>query len=244
MLNQGLFKLYSDRESLEGIFISEIRRLQRNYDHILTQAVHCISEHLAIDERNMLFGQLSEILAKVETSGRQYNYQQNFDWAILITQYFESSNALKQKGVEEALRRNLLNPLIKNIILLNEEYYDFTNYKNNNKIIQIKLGRRLMFSDAFGFANDNLTGSYVVLANSDIYFDESLSSLGKADKRNTTNTLIALSKWTNDNNGGINFSFLFALIKVILKTYYLALTLQLRVDSQDAWIFQGTSNFF
>jgi len=205
MIDQGLLKRYSEIETVEGIFISEIRRLQQEYDHILTQAVQCISEHLATDKRDSVFGKLSEILSKLEASGRQYNYQQNFDGVILITQYFKSSNILKQKSVEEALRRNLLNPFIKKIILLNEEYYHFNNYENNQKIIQINLGRRLMFSDAFGFANDNLNGSYIVLANSDIYFDDSLLSIGKAEEGKVDNTLIALSKWTTDNNGGNYF---------------------------------------
>jgi len=99
MIDQGLLKRYSEIETVEGIFISEIRRLQQEYDHILTQAVQCISEHLATDKRDSVFGKLSEILSKLEASGRQYNYQQNFDGVILITQYFKSSNILKQKRI-------------------------------------------------------------------------------------------------------------------------------------------------
>ena len=217
MINHGLLQQYFEKGSLEGVFISEVRRLQRGYDHVLTQAVQCISE---IDERKLITGKLSDILSKLEASRPQYNHQQNFDGVILVTQYFETSNKLKLKSVKEALRRNLLNPLIKNIILLNEDYYDFTNFENDKKIIQVKLGRRLTFSDAFGVANDNLSGSYVILANSDIYFDESLSLLGKVDKDKVANTLIALSKWTTDDNGGICLSLLLIKVKTKILSKY------------------------
>jgi len=236
MLEVGLYQEYGkSRETLDGVFISEITRLQNHYDHILTPAIHCISEYLPTDVRDAVFGKLSEVLRKIEPDKTTTSSSSNdltLKGISLITQYFKSTNIYRQNAIDDALKMNLLNPIISIIYLLNEEQYDFSQYDNNNKIIQVQLGRRMSFSDALAFAHDNLSGDIVAIANSDIYFDDSLVVvLSKNEK--LSNTLIALSKWNSDDDG--------------------ALTLQLRVDSQDAWIFKSplanesiidSSNFF
>ena len=69
---------------------------------------------------------------------------------------------------------------------------------------------------------------FVILANSDIYFDETLSLL-KYSTSQLNSTVFALSKWTdwittnNNNNNNI-------------------ITLYPRIDSQDAWIFKSPIN--
>jgi hypothetical protein len=222
MIDVGLLKGYSSNDG--DVFVSEITRLQDKYDHLLTPAVHCLSEYVSASFRDAVFGKLSEVLRKIETNdnhGDHHNdhHDQRFSGVNLITQYFKSNNTFRQNGINEALKLNLMNPIISTVYLLNEEHYDFSQYNNSNKIIQVHLGRRMTFSDAFAFANDNLNGSVIAVANSDIYFDQSLSVLAEMNTDKLSNTLLALSKWNTDNNG--------------------ALTLQLRVDSQDAWIFHS-----
>ena len=85
-----------------------------------------------------------------------------------------------------------MNPIISTVYLLNEEHYDFSQYNNSNKIVQVNLGRRMTFSDAFAFANDNLNDSIIAVANSDIYFDRSLSILKEMNKKKLSNTLLRL----------------------------------------------------
>jgi hypothetical protein len=62
--------------------------------------------------------------------------------------------------------------------------------------------------------------SYV--ANADIYFDNSLLRLGDLRSLDLGNTILALSKWTYINDD---------------------LSLQLRTNTQDAWIFKAPLNF-
>jgi len=110
------------------------------------------------------------------------------------------------------------------------------------KVMLLPVSTRLHFSTAIDFANtyilddanatEKVTGSTcVAIANSDIYFDETLGSLQRAwplDHRNASSpTVLALSKWSvlepgPEHAGGSRER----------------LALSLRSDSQDAWIFR------
>lgn len=151
----------------------------------------------------------------------------------LITQFFipTGDQADKvRKAVQEALSRNLMNDAISDIYLINELEYDFSSLQNYEKITQFVSGTRLSFADAFRFANERLAGRRVVVANADIYFDESLRQVQHSSKINSS-TVLALSKWISEGS---------------------SITLPIRADSQDAWVFQtpvnvnviAQSNFF
>merc|ERR1711871_1722031 len=80
------------------------------------------------------------------------------------------------------------------------------------------IGSRLQFSDAFEYANVNLKGEIVIVANADIYFDSTLNEL--VDSRldiDFRGHVLALLKW---------------------KKHFGSISINLRTDSQDAWIFQ------
>lgn len=62
-----------------------------------------------------------------------------------------------------------------------------------------------------------------MLVNADIYFDDSLHRFGDATRGSLTGKVLALLKWTNP-------------------TRTQDLRLHLRIDSQDAWIFQTPMN--
>ena len=141
----------------------------------------------------------------------------------LLTQFFipGGENAEKvRKAVQESLSRNLLNDAISDVYLINEVEYDFSSLANSEKITQFVIGNRLKFSDAFRVANERLAGRRVIVANADIYFDESLRAVQQSSKL-TPSTVLALSKWTPEGS---------------------SLTLPIRADSQDAWIFQTPMN--
>jgi hypothetical protein len=53
-------------------------------------------------------------------------------------------------------------------------------------------GRRMLFSDYFGYANEHLDGSIAVVANADIYFDK---TIGLLRKTNLENTFVCLAKY-------------------------------------------------
>jgi len=136
---------------------------------------------------------------------------------ILITSYFNSPHDQRQREIDECLVRNVKNPWIDKIYLLNDRYYplDFI-LDHKNKIEQVVMvegykKNRLLYSSAIHFANTHLSGKDIcILSNLDIYFDDSLNMLRAY---NLDRKFLALSRYENN-------------ILVDEK------------DSQDTWIFQ------
>ena len=64
---------------------------------------------------------------------------------------------------------------------------------------------------------------YILSANADIYFDDTLRRFGDISTLNLHNEVLALLKWMDINGSS-------------------SLSLTLRTDSQDAWIFQTPLN--
>lgn len=169
----------------------------------------------------------------------------------LITQYFRASSKDAQQALDNVLSRNLANPAIDEVHLLTEEdmwpqLRSLFGSHQLQKIRQVVIGRRLTFSAAFHYANTELRGRLVALVNADIYFDESLYRVlyaaryhraeasafdtvrlmdNTADVKSwiphqfPNNTVLALLRWQHDTAGTIS--------------------LTLRTDSQDAWLFQS-----
>jgi hypothetical protein len=86
--------------------------------------------------------------------------------AALVTQYYLHSDSAKMAGIDFVLQRNLNNPHIAEVYLLNEKEYDFSGFGNSDKIYQFVTGKRLSFKDAFRFANQYLAGRVVALGTS------------------------------------------------------------------------------
>jgi hypothetical protein len=101
---------------------------------------------------------------------------------ILLTFYYNTQNLERQKEINECLINNTKNNLIKKIFLFNDKYYDldFIN-DNNKKIIQVILEPVLLgrysFKQLIFFSNIYLDNEVCILANSDIFFDNSLNYL-------------------------------------------------------------------
>ena len=134
---------------------------------------------------------------------------------ILITQYFTSDNDMMQSNILFALSNNLKLEYIDIILLFTDKIYNFTQLQNSDKIRQISIGKRLTFQIAFDIANKRYSNNIIIIANSDIYFDETIQNVINT---NFTQKVLALSKWKYNND---------------LITFYP------RTDSQDAWIFQS-----
>lgn len=83
------------------------------------------------------------------------------------------------------------------------------------KVRLVAHGRRLTFRDLFSYANHELPGRRVIIANADIYFDHTLARL---DGYDLAGRLLCLSRWDRHGDGSWRlFEF---------------------ESSQDAWIFQ------
>ena len=141
----------------------------------------------------------------------------------LITQFYISSDTARYNEIKECLRKNCECPHIDTIILINEKDYskEWASMPNkmSKKIKQIVSGKRLTYSDFLSYVHKYVPlNVFTILANSDIYFGDSLLDLWKID---LTDKMMALLRWDCSNE---------------LSTIFGP-----RADSQDSWIFLSNS---
>jgi len=114
---------------------------------------------------------------------------------ILITQYYIPEWKERQLEINECLVNNVDNSLLDEIHLFVEKDYDFSWIQHNPNFHKIKLIRtkgRLSYKQAFDYSKQSLSSNdIIILANSDIYFDETLSHINSID---LTNTFLGLTR--------------------------------------------------
>lgn len=100
---------------------------------------------------------------------------------ILITQYYLPKWGERQLEIDECFINNLNNPNIDEIHLFIEQDYDFDKFKSNpnfSKLVFVNSTERLSYKQAFEYSNRNFSSNDIILlANSDIYFNETLSKI-------------------------------------------------------------------
>lgn len=155
--------------------------------------------------------------------------QINNDDIYLICQYFIHSNPDRCKEIQFCLKKNIQLNKFKKIILLNERIYTLdelglTN-EEGNFIQQININKRLKYIDVLLRVKMLNINGYIVFANSDIFFDQTILNVRKTCL-STHKTIYAL----------LRFEFLNSdLNKCNIFTY--PNTNQARKDSQDVWIY-------
>jgi hypothetical protein len=119
------------------------------------------------------------------------NIQNNYNKIVLIQQYYIPKDKDRLEELNKCLEWNLKNPLINEIHLLNDVYYDLEILKHP-KIKQINIKTRLTYKIAFEYGN--FLGPKVIklLSNTDISFDNSLALLKHYD---LSNTVLALTRY-------------------------------------------------
>ena len=164
----------------------------------------------------------------------------------LMTEYHVPTNADRHEEYLTCLRENLKNPLIGKIHIFLESnrkrppiddpkivyakahQKSFEEHKKANiseydkEYLKRTEQARASYSDYFRYARENLHGENCIIANSDIFFDETLEVIDGVDLKNT---LICLSRW--DIKEGLGGK---------------AVRLFNRPDSQDSWIFTSPMN--
>jgi hypothetical protein len=138
---------------------------------------------------------------------------------MLIQQYYDCGNDLRQQEIDNCLQLNLNNPNIDLIILLNEKEYNFTEYKNNNKIHQEIIIDRLAFKHIFDYANYYTNNDFIITANNDI---EIPNDINKIRQYNFKNIIYCNSRYDDGS--------------------YLNANDGLYQWSQDVWIFKSKIN--
>jgi glycosyltransferase involved in cell wall biosynthesis len=141
---------------------------------------------------------------------------------ILLTPYSLDNYPERQAELDFCLQQNLQNPLITKIILFLDNSLDAHRAKelHRSKIETIFCSKRCTYQDCLDYANIYLRDEVVIIANTDIFFDETLKLL---DEYDLSNKFLSLLQWE------------------IVEIGELMLHSQLRVNisSQNAWIFQA-----
>lgn len=223
-LRAGGYINLDEKESLLDV----IRTVQSRFGHLLNHVVECFSSWSPSD----LWANTSQLLLQIVSADGERKERSTprpseakaatLPEVALVTQIFKSTSNVTNEDMMMTLSRNVENLLIKSIHILTESLMDFSMYNYSGKIQQVVVGKRLTFRDAFELANRKLSQHLVILANADIYFDETITKVHEffsTDNSSRGDTIfLSLLKWRHGN--GVDLS------------------LSLRTDSQDAWVFQ------
>ena len=96
----------------------------------------------------------------------------------LVTQFYVPDDPVRHEEIKEALRRNVDNPYISSITLMNERVYNLAELGTSHpKIQQHVIGHRAQFRELLAVQKFG----YTVVANADIYTDDSLAKLRSSD---------------------------------------------------------------
>ena len=133
----------------------------------------------------------------------------------LIQQYYQSAQGRRRREINTCLEKNLASPYIDRVLLLNEEYYK--DLPDHPKLTSLVLGKRLTYKTALEAARDHVpAGDFVIISNSDIWFNDTLASLWRIPLK-AQSLFLALLRWEDTASGAPH---LFGP----------------RADSQDTWI--------
>lgn len=151
------------------------------------------------------------------------------DFTLMTSLYNEKHHG-RAKEYLNCLRKNLKHPLISKIII----FYDISKNDEQNYLLKklkrlpvqiIYLNRRPSFGDFFEEINFFEYERKVIIANGDIYFNETLHYLVDYD---FNNKFLALTRWNDDGQGNLNI-YKHLTSNGVLKDCEF---------SQDAWIFK------
>lgn len=145
------------------------------------------------------------------------------DEIILIQQFFIHSNSERYKEIKETLSYNTYNKYIDKIILLNERIYSSEELGvSSDKIKQVNIKKRLTYKDVFDYAETLGDNKYIILSNSDIFFDATIKRI-KISGLTTNKKLFSLLRYEYKPGTSLKNCKLFGP----------------RPDSQDSWIWHS-----
>jgi hypothetical protein len=117
----------------------------------------------------MLFIESSPVTVVGETTS---------DPITVFTQFYIPADPERYNEIKFCLAQNVKNHVIGCVVLLNERLYTAAELGvSSEKVVQVVIGRRLLFSDFF----ERMREGYNVLANADIFFDTTLMNVRHSD---------------------------------------------------------------
>ena len=138
---------------------------------------------------------------------------------LLVGLYLDP-NPARTEEFFECLRRNAANPGLDGItVFLEDPIAPALLLQRHPELASPRIrfvahGRRLTFAQLFAYANAHFPDAGVIVANADIFFDESLTAL---EDETLAGKMLCLSRWDETDGAPRHFD---------------------RPDSQDAWIFE------
>ena len=141
----------------------------------------------------------------VENIDKINNEDYNKDLIYLITQFYISSNIERHKENLFCLRKNIELNLFAKIYLINEREYSFEEMgitEDENKNIQqiiFQKGERMKYIHSIALAKIKNLKGYLITANSDIFFDNSLLNIRKTSL-SVSKSFYALLRFEFNNN--------------------------------------------
>jgi hypothetical protein len=136
------------------------------------------------------------------------SYPQTDDDITLFMQFFIHSSDTRNHELQTCLRKNVENPFVSRIVMLNEREYSIEELGiYSPKIIQKIIGKRMWYDDVFHYVFPNRDGDveadanadadikgYYAIINSDIFFDNTLVLLQHSDIH-VSRKMWALLRW-------------------------------------------------
>lgn len=171
---------------------------------------------------------------------------------VLIQQYhdfkqnkcacFDECNCLnnRQEEIDYCLEQNINNVHIDKIYLLNKKEHNHSLFKSK-KVHQININDRLKYSQAIEFANKNCKDNIIIIANNDIYFDDTLLILDHLDENEWIDKLIVLTRHERNKDNEILSQ---DKIPHYYSEHYGAFFKCKRIFSHDAWVFKSPLQSF
>lgn len=108
----------------------------------------------------------------------------NNDAVYLVQQFFIHKIKERFNEIKYCLKENIQLNLFEKIILLNEKIYSKEelglNDQEMTKILQLNINKRLKYSHVFEEIQKLKIKGYIVLSNSDIFFDKSIKNLRRS----------------------------------------------------------------
>jgi hypothetical protein len=132
---------------------------------------------------------------------------------ILITTLYNEKNLQRAQEYITCLERNLTMGLIEKIHILYDTHKDSSDMKENklllyllslpqNSIVLSKISRRPTFELCFALANQVYPDKKIIIANADIFFNQTLYTLSDY---NFENKFLALTRWDVTQNNKLVF---------------------------------------
>lgn len=199
-----------------GVFQNFLFNIKTFLDNDKKDFVELSNKQLIQWDRNIYLSRSTDINKTKEEPGNINLFQQFY-----INNIYE-----RQNEIRKTLLYNCNNNSINNIYLLNERIYNDEELGvKSDKIKQIVINKRMTYQDVFTFVNNNNIDGYIIISNSDIFFDKTINNIQKCE-------VIKDKKVYCLNRFNFNSNHLSGL----------DLDLSGRPDCQDVWIYHSKFN--